>query len=460
MEKIIFETLLIDEKFVGKVFPFLKSEYFEKESDKVIFDLIANYQVRYSVMPTKESLMVDLSERRDIKESTFKESYEAIRSFEEKTDNNLDWLVDKTEKFCKDRAIYNALMKSVAITHDDTGTADKGSIPHLLSSALAVTFDTSVGLSYDDSIDALWEYYNSEVAIIPTGLSIIDKVTRGGLRKKTLSIIMATTGGGKTILMCHIAANTMMEGKNVLYISMEMSEEMITQRIDANLMNIPMDEIETMPYEQYASRKKAVLSRARGRLVVKSYPTGSASANNFRALLSELEIKQGFKPDLVCIDYLNICASSRLKAAESGSHQYPKAVAEEARSLAIEFDYACLSATQSNRQGYGTTDPDLTHTSESMGLPMTADLFFSLSTSDELEALGQVSMTQLKNRFGDINRPRRFVLGLDRPKMRFYDVEDYAQDGIHQGAGQINPSSSMGGSKSSSMGGSKFSGFS
>lgn len=437
MEKIILETLLIDDKYVGKVFPFLKSEYFEKESDKVVFDLIADYQVRYSVMPTKESLLVELSERRDIKESTFKESYDTIRAFVDKTDNQLDWLVDKTEKFCKDRAVYNALMKSVSIAHDETGKADKGSIPHLLSSALAVTFDSSVGLSYDDSIEALWEYYNSEVSIIPTGLSMIDKVTRGGLRKKTLSIIMATTGGGKTICMCHIAANAMMNGQNVLYISMEMSEEMITQRIDANLMNIPMDEIETMDFEQYASRKKAVLSRAKGRLIVKAYPAGSASANNFRALLSELEIKQNFKPDLVCIDYLNICASSRLKPSEAGSHQYPKAIAEEARSLAVEFDYAALSATQSNRQGYATTDPDLTHTSESMGLPVTADVFFSISTSDELEALGQVAMTQLKNRFGDINRPRRFVLGLDRPKMKFYDVEDYAQDGIIQSQGNI-----------------------
>lgn len=428
MEKLIFENMLSNTVYASKVFPHIRPEYFSEQKDKIIFEIIQSYHSQYGVMPDKQSLAVELSSRRDVPQNVFDEAFGTVENLAEEPTKQVDWLVDKTEEYCKSRAISNAIMDSIKILDDEKGGKDAGSIPFLLSSALAVTFDTSVGLAYDMSIDALYQYYHTEEAKIPFGLEMLDKVTRGGLRKKTLTIFMAGTGGGKTIMMCHLASRKMMEGKNVLYISMEMSEEMITQRVDANLMNINISEIETMGYDEYSNRKKDVLRISLGRLIVKSYPTASASANHFRALLDELKIKQGFVPDIVMIDYLNICASSRLKSSESGSHQYPKAIAEEIRSLAVEYDFACVSATQMNRSGYSTSDPDLTHTSESMGLPVTADMFFALSQPEASENSDTIFITQLKNRFGDINSPRRFTVGLDRSKMKFYDVDNPTQD--------------------------------
>lgn len=427
MENVIFTGLLNDRDYANKVVPFLKEEYFTERKDKLVFDIINKHLAKYNVLPSKEEIVIELNERRDIPAAVYSETVDSINLLKDKSEYDTTWLIDKTEKFCKDRALYNALNEAISIADGMDLKKDLGIIPQLMTSALAVTFDTSIGLEYSESIDDMLEFYNRDVAKISTGLEYVDRILRGGIRKKTLTVFMATTGGGKTIMMCHLAAQMQMAGKNVLYISAEMAQEMITQRIDANLMDIEIDALEKMDRQIYAAKKQGVLKKATGRLIVKEYPTATVNSNHIRSLLNDLRLKKNFVPDVVFVDYLNICASSRLKSSDAGSHTYPKAIAEEIRSLAVELDFAAVTATQANRSGYNNSDMDLTNTSESMGLPVTADVFLSLISTTEMEALNQIVVKQLKNRFGDINNPKSFVLGLDRPKMRFYDLEESAQ---------------------------------
>lgn len=435
LEQTILRNLIHNEDYLRKALPFLKDEYFTDRSEKVLFDEIISFTNTYNSTPSVEALALAVKERRNLSNEEVEkcESYlqeiKQLAKEEQKTDNS--WLIDKTEKFCQEKAIYNAVLNSISILDGKDKVNEKGAIPKILSDALAVSFDNSVGHDYLEDSDGRYEYYHRTEERVPFDLDYFNKITKGGLPKKTLNIALAGTGVGKSLFMCHVAAGAMTQGKNALYITMEMAEEKIAERIDANLLNISIDDLMQLPKDLYDKKVKRVKEMTTGKLIIKEYPTASASAVHFRTLLNELNLKRNFVPDIIFIDYLNICCSSRIKAgANVNSYTYVKSIAEELRGLAVEFGVPIISATQTTRSGFTSSDPGLEDTSESFGLPATADLMFALISSEELEALGQIMVKQLKNRYSDPTAHKRFVLGVDRSKMKLYDVEQDAQLGL------------------------------
>jgi replicative DNA helicase len=427
IEKTILSHLVYNEAYARKTLPFIKDEYFQNLSDKVVYGLINEYVNKYNNTPTKEVLFLELNNRDGLSENVFKESKRTIEDLQ--IDNtDIKWLLDSTEKFCQEKAIYNAIMSSIKILDDKTGSSSTGAIPTLLSDALGVSFDVSIGHDYFLNADDRFDFYHRKEEHIPFDLQYFNDITKGGLVRKTLNIALAGTGVGKSLFMCHCAANNLTQGKNVLYITMEMAEEKIAERIDANLLNVTVDELSIIPKDVYDKKINRVKEKTVGKLIVKEYPTASAGSSHFRHLLNELRIKRNFVPDVIYIDYLNICSSSRIKSgANVNSYTYIKAIAEELRGLAVEFNVPVVSATQTTRGGYGNSDVELTDTSESFGLPATADLMFALISTEDMEALGQLMVKQLKNRYNDPTINKRFVVGIDRAKMRLYNVEQSAQ---------------------------------
>ena len=430
IEKTILSHLIYNEPFARKVLPFLKDEYFNASSEKVVYGIIRDYIDKYNSTPTKEVLALELSNMDGMNENTFKDSKSLIESISiEPTD--IEWLVNSTEKFCQEKAIYNAIMASIKILDDKNSTQGKGEIPNLLSEALGVSFDVSIGHDYLMNSDERYEFYHRKEDRIPFNLEYMNKITKGGLVRKSLNVALAGTGVGKSLFMCHCAADNLTKGKNVLYITMEMAEEKIAERIDANLLNVTIDELSTLPKDMYDKKIARVKEKTIGKLIIKEYPTASAGSGHFRHLINELRIKRNFIPDIIYIDYLNICCSSRIRAGSNvNSYTYIKAIAEELRGLAVEFNLPVVTATQTTRSGYGNSDVELTDTSESFGLPATADLMFALIASDEMEELNQIMIKQLKNRYNDPTIHKKFVVGIDRAKMRLYDVEQSAQKDI------------------------------
>lgn len=433
IEQTILSGIALNEDYMRKVIPFLDSDYFENVDDRYLYQKIKDFIEKYNGLPTKEALKISIDNDGVLNEDRYKNVINKIDSFEYNPKTDLNWLVDTTEKFCKERALINAIRESILILDGKHKTLDKGSIIQLMSSALAVTFDANVGHDFLQDFEDRYDFYHRKEEKIPFNLKYLNDITKGGLSKKSLSIVLAGTGVGKSLFMCSCAAGNLMAGKNVLYITMEMAEERIAERIDANLLDVTLDDLRVMPREVYDRKIKRVKERTTGNLIIKEYPTASAGSSHFRHLLNELRLKKNFVPDVIYIDYLNICISSRLKgAANVNSYTYIKAIAEELRGLAVEFNVPIVSATQTTRSGYSSTDLSLGDTSESFGLPATADFFIALSTSDELKALNQILVKQLKNRWGDINYHERFVVGIDRAKMRLYDAEESAQDDIIQ----------------------------
>jgi replicative DNA helicase len=434
IEKIIFANLIKNEEYTRKVIPFLKSEYFSDFKDRTLFHLIDSYVGEYNTLPSVEELMVNLSNRDGLSEEAFKDVKNTIINLGEAEGAKIEWLVDQTEKFCQEKAIYNAIMSSIQIIDDKTGKTAKGSIPQILSDALAVSFDTHIGHDFIEDAESRFEFYHKKEVRIPFSLDYFNKITKGGLPRKTLNIALAGTGVGKSLFMCHCAAANMVQGQNVLYITMEMAEERIAERIDANLLDTPLDQLELIPKDSYDKKFQKIKSKIKGKLIVKEYPTACAGSANFRHLLNELKIKKDFVPDIIYIDYLNICMSSRIKhGANVNSYTYIKAIAEEIRGLAVEFDVPIVSATQTTRSGYSNSDVGLEDTSESFGLPATADFMFALISTDQLRSLNQIMVKQLKNRYSDLGNSERFVIGIDRAKMRLYDCEQSANDDVLNG---------------------------
>ena len=430
-EDLIFSHLIGNEPFARKVFPFLKTEYFTSRNNKIIFELISNHISAYHVIPTKEVVTSSLTSLDNISMDDLTAGVATVESWNPDLNTSLDWLTQETEKFCQERAVYNAVMESIKIIESKDTKQGKGAIPEILQEALGVSFDANIGHDFFADAESRYDFYNKVEEKIEFDLELFNTITKGGLAKNTLSCILASTGVGKTMFMTHCASYHLSLGKNVLYITMEMAEERISERIDANLMNITVDELHTLPKDSFLRKINGLKAKTRGKLVVKEYPTSQAGAAHFRHLLQELRIKKNFKPDIIYIDYLNICASSRMKMGGSvNSYMYIKSIAEELRGLAVEFNVPIVTATQSNRDGYENSDIGLDNTSESFGLPATVDLMFALIGTEELEALNQIMVKQLKNRGADINQWKRFCIGVDRAKMRFYDCEQSAQDDI------------------------------
>ena len=427
IENTIIKNLIQNETYTRKVIPFIKSEYFTESSEKLVFEEIVKYFDKYTKSPTVEALLINLDNVTSKGDAIVKSSKQLVENI--KTDDTpLDWLIDETEKWCKDRAIYIAVMDSIEVL-DEKSKRSTGEIPDLLKDALSVSFDTHIGHDQLEDAEDRFEFYNTEEEKMPFDLEYFNKITKGGLPNKTLNICLAGTGVGKSLFMCHMASNCLLMGKNVLYITMEMSEERIAERIDANTMNVPMKELPDVSKKEYDKKIQRIKNKTKGKLIIKEYPTAAAHVGHFRHLLQELNIKKDFQPDIIFIDYLNICASHRIRPG-SGANSYTlvKSIAEELRGLAVEYDVPMVSATQTTRSGYGSTDIGLEDTSESFGLPATADLMFALITSDELEDLDQLVVKQLKNRYNDPTIFKRFVIGIDRSRMKLYDVEQEAQE--------------------------------
>jgi replicative DNA helicase len=441
LETTILKNLIFNEDYARKIIPFLKNEYFSDTTDRIVFQEVNEHIHQFKHLPTYESLIINFTESRKLTEEQVRDAVEMIREINADKENptDTDWLIKQTEKFCQDKAIYNAIMKSVKILDDRNNKEDKGAIPKMLSDALGVSFDRSVGHDYIDDSDNRFEFYHRHETKIPFDLDLFNKITKGGLPKKTLNIALAGTGVGKSLFMCHVAGSCLSQGLNVLYITMEMAEERIAERIDANLLNIDIADLNSISKQDYDRKFSALKVNTQGKLIIKEYPTAAASALHFRALLNELQLKKSFKPDIIFIDYLNICASARIKpGANVNSYSYVKAIAEELRGLAVEFDVPIVSATQTTRSGFTSSDPGLEDTSESFGLPATADFMFALISTEELQQLNQILIKQLKNRYNDPNYFKRFVVGIDRAKMKLYDVEQGAQDDLID-AGQVPP---------------------
>ena len=428
IEQTILRCLLTNEKYMRKVLPFIKPEYFEGPY-RILFKEAGKYVAKYNKLPTAETFMVELNES-TLSGDVFAAACEIATGLFDGDKVDEDWLVDSTEKWCQDRAIYNAVMESITIIDGKHDTLSKGALPDLLSKALGVAFDTNVGHDYLENADERFEFYHTEEDRTPFDLDYFNKITKGGVPNKTLNIALAGTGVGKSLFMCHVASSALVDGKNVLYITMEMAEERIAERIDANLLNIPIDQLDKMSKDMFSSKIQDLARKTTGRLVVKEYPTGSAHSGHFRGLLNELKLKKQFTPDIIFVDYLNICASSRMKGMGGAinSYSYIKAIAEELRGLAVEFDVPIFSATQTTRSGYSNSDVGLEDTSESFGLPATADLMFALISTEELEQHGQIMVKQLKNRYNDPTYHKRFVVGVDRSKMRLFDIEETQQN--------------------------------
>lgn len=430
-EDLILTGLINNEDYLRKVIPFLKKDYFQQNESKVVYELIDNYTKKYNSLASKEALDVELDQTKNISEDQFKNIKSLIHNIFDKPKENTDWLIEKTERYCQDRAVYNAIMKSIQIIDGKNQQLTKNAIPEILQEALAVQFDGSIGHNYTKDSDERYESYHRKEKRVPFDLDYFNKITRGGLPRKTLNVVLAGTGVGKTMFMCHSAACNYLQGYNVLYITLEMGEigdPSIAERIDSNLLNLSVDELKIIPKDVFDKKLDRVKQRTTGSLIIKEYPTAQANSQHFKNLIEELRIKRNFNPDIVYIDYLNICTSSRFKQVHGvNSYSYIKAIAEELRGLAVEYQLPIVTATQTTRSGFSNTDVGLEDTSESFGLPATADFMFALITSDELAGLNQVMVKQLKNRYSDPNQERRFVIGVDREKMRFYNTEQSAQ---------------------------------
>ena len=430
IETTILGNLLQNEEYTRKVLPFLKTDYFTNNDEKIVYDTVSGFVTKYNSLPTKEALSIELQEVK-INEEEFKETMELLDEISNKTEEytDLGWLLDTTEKFCQDKAIYNAVVESIGILDSPKNNQDKGVIPEILSDALSVSFDPHVGHDYLDDSDDRFDFYHRVEEKIPFDLEYFNKITKGGLPQKSLNICLAGTGVGKSLFMCHVAASCLSQNQNVLYITLEMAEEKIAERIDANLLDIAVDDLHALSKDMYDKKIENLSKTTKGKLIVKEYPTASANVNHFRALLNELNLKRSFVPDIIFVDYLNICTSSRIKTgANVNSYTYINSIAEELRGLAVENKIPIVSATQTTRSGYSNTDVGLEDTSESFGLPATADLMFAIISTEQMEELGQIMVKQLKNRYNDPTVNRKFVIGIDRAKMRLFDVDQAAQD--------------------------------
>jgi replicative DNA helicase len=429
IEQTILRNLLTDENYMRKVLPFIKPDYFEGVY-RILFKEAGKFVGKYNKLPTSESFIIELDQSDRLTGEQYSLANDIIPHLFSREEIDENWLLDTTEKWCQDRAIYNAIMESITIIDGKHDSLTKNALPDLLQKALGVGFDTNIGHDYIENVEERYEFYHTEEDRIPFDLQYFNKITKGGVPNKTLNIALAGTGVGKSLFMCHVAASALVEGKNALYITMEMAEERIAERIDANLLNIPIDQLSNVSKTDFTQKVANLAKKTTGKLIVKEYPTGSAHSGHFRALLNELKLKKQFEPDIIFIDYLNICASSRMKGMGGAinSYTYVKAIAEELRGLAVEFDVPVLSATQTTRSGYSNSDVGLEDTSESFGLPATADLMFALISTEELEQMGQIAVKQLKNRYNDPTLHKRFVLGVDRSKMRLYDVDENEQD--------------------------------
>ena len=427
IEKTILENLSQNEEYSRRVLPFLQTEYFTDTTEKYMFRKISNFVSTYNSLPDKTALRLEIEDD-EINEGLYKTTTEYVENLGE-INNNIDWLIDITEKFCQEKAIYNAIMSSINIIDGKDKNKEKGSIPTILSDALAVSFDDRVGHDYFEDAESRFEFYQKVEDRVPFDIEYLNLITGGGLPNKTLNVILAGTGVGKTLAMCHMAAANIKDGKNVLYITLEMAEERISERVDANLLNVPLDQIKDMSSKMFKTRVNDIEKKSHGKLVVKEYPTATAHSGNFRYLMNELVLKKNFIPDIVYIDYLNICGSVRMKMTGSiNSYTYIKAIAEELRGLAVEKNLPIVTATQLNRSGYVNSDPGLEDTSESFGLPATADFMMALISNDEMDEMNQIMVKQLKNRYNDPATYRRFIVGVDRPKMRLYDVEQDTEE--------------------------------
>ncbi|NBV27500.1 DNA primase [bacterium] len=430
VEFLILRNLIYKEEYLRKVIPFIKAEYFEDSNQKIVFEEILKFVQKYNQLATKEVLCIEVEKRKDITDTSFKEITQMI-SYLDDEPTEFNWLVDTTEKWCRDRAIYLALMESIHIADGKDEKKNRDSIPSILSDALAVSFDTHIGHDYLLDYEKRYESYHRKEEKIEFDLEFFNKITKGGLPNKTLNIALAGTGVGKSLFMCHVASSVLLQGRNVLYITLEMAEERIAERIDANLLNVNIQNISELPKQMFESKVTNLAKKTQGTLIIKEYPTASAHSGHFKSLLNELALKKSFRPDIIFIDYLNICASSRYRGNSNiNSYTFVKAIAEELRGLAVESNVPIVSATQTTRSGYGNSDVELTDTSESFGLPATADLMFALISTEELEGLGQILVKQLKNRYNDPTMNKRFVVGIDRAKMRLYDVDQTAQNDI------------------------------
>ena len=431
LQKTILRNLLTEEEYTRKVLPFIDPAYFEAPY-KNIFGEITKFVAKYNKLPSLESFKIELDQTNRMSDDMYRQTIDMLPEIFTKQKENQEWLLDQTEKWCQDRAVFNAVMESISIIDGKHETLQKNALPDILSKALGVTFDNNVGHDYLENVDERYEFYHRQEDRIPFDLEYFNKITKGGLPNKTLNIALAGTGVGKSLFMCHVAANALVQGRNVLYITMEMAEERIAERIDANLLNIPIDQLENMSKDMFATKVRDVQMKTEGKLVIKEYPTGQAHTNHFRALLNELKLKKNFVPEMIFVDYLNICASSRMKGMGGAinSYSYIKSIAEELRGLAVEFNVPIVSATQTTRSGYSNDDVGLEDTSESFGLPATADLMFALITNDELNNLGKILVKQLKNRYNDPTSYTRFTVKVDRSKMRLEDDDEPDNTGI------------------------------
>ena len=431
IERTILTQLVSNEEYTRKVLPFIKGDYFSDRSEKIVSEEITKFVEKYNKIPTKTSLEIEVQSRKDLNELDFKNVISLVKSLQNDENLNFDWLVNTTEQFCKDKAVYNAIVEGIQIIDGKDKNRNADAIPSILTDALAVGFDNRVGHDYLSDSDARFDYYHKIEEKIPFDLEFFNKITKGGLPPKTLNIVLAGTGVGKSLFMCHVAANCLSQSKNVLYITLEMAEERIAERIDANLMNISMEDLHDLPKQMFDSKIENIIKSTSGQLIVKEYPTASAHTSHFRGLIKELAIKKSFRPDIIFVDYLNICASNRFKGATSvNSYMYIKAIAEELRGLAVEMNVPIMSATQTNRAGFVSSDIGLEDVSESFGLPATADLMFALISNEELDNLNQIAVKQLKNRYNDPTINKRFVIGIDRAKMRLTDVKLTEQNDI------------------------------
>ena len=433
LEQAILTSLIYNEDYLRKVLPFIKPEYFSDRTERTLFNEITSFTETYNSPPEIAALSIAVKEKTNLTDDEVQKCEDYLSEIEK--DNTpkteIQWLVDKTEKFCQEKAIYNAVLGSISILDGKDKTNDKGAIPKILSDALAISFDTTVGHDYLQDSDERYEFYHRKEERIPFDLDIFNKITKGGLPAKTLNIALAGTGVGKSLFMCHMAAGAMVQGRNVLYITLEMAEEKIAERIDANLLNVTLDDLMELPKDLYDKKVERVKTKTTGKLIIKEYPTASASTIHFRTLLNELNLKKSFIPDIIFVDYLNICCSARIRAGSNiNSYTYVKSIAEELRGLAVEYNLPIVSATQTTRSGFTSSDPGLEDTSESFGLPATADLMFALITSEDLEALGQIMVKQLKNRYNDPSYYKRFTVGVDRAKMKLYDIDQSGQMNI------------------------------
>jgi replicative DNA helicase len=431
LETTILKNLILSDEYTRKVLPFIKDEYFSEQDELTVFKETKAYFDKYTKSPTVEALMINLGNNTSISDNVLLGAKTIVNSIGGEQSPAAEWLVDETEKWCKDRAIYIAVMNSIEVL-DEKNQRSRGEIPELLKDALSVSFDTNIGHDQIEDADRRFEFYHTEEEKIPFDLEYFNKITKGGLPNKTLNVCLAGTGVGKSLFMCHMASAGLMMNKNVLYITLEMSEERIAERIDANTMNVPMKDLPDLSKNMFDKKISKLQDKTKGKLIIKEYPTASAHVGHFRHLLQELDVKKDFKPDLIFIDYLNICASSRVKpGAGANSYTLVKSIAEELRGLAVEYDVPIMTATQTTRSGYGSTDVELTDTSESFGLPATADFMFALISSEELDELDQLVVKQLKNRYNDPTVFKRFVIGIDRSRMKLYDCEQEAQEELH-----------------------------